>query len=163
MSLDRWAAELQTACMRKILMLTATTMSIWVVGGTTLGGNASAGRVAPTTRCTPISVIYPSGVRKTALAPPRPGLDVRRISPHVVRFVWWFRVAPAKCRPRSLLLSVLPRGTRYTAWTEAVPVSELRGVHLVRLPAFYPLGSEALGSTSTKSGLRTPVVHVVIS
>jgi hypothetical protein len=145
------------------MLLVAATAGTFAIGWIALGGNASAGRVEPGTRCTPVSVIYPGGVRKTALAPPSPGLDVRKISPHVVRFSWWFRVAPSSCRPRSLLLSVLPRGTRYTPWTETVAVGPLRGVYLVRLPSFYPVGSKALGSALTESGLRTAVVHVGIS
>lgn len=112
--------------------------------------------------CTPVQVHMRDGSLRTMLAPPIPGVSVRAVSPHRVRFDWRFRVQPRKCAPASLLLTVQPGDSRYTPFGGMVRVTSAHGTYIINLPSFYVRSNTALASASTRKGLRTPVIRLRI-
>ena len=100
--------------------------------------------------------------KRPILVPPSPGLEAHAISAHVVEFKWSFRSLPAKCRPASILLSVLNQSP-YTPTTQQVRVRATRGTHRIRVADFIPMGREAAASALGTRGQRSKVVHVPIA
>lgn len=104
----------------------------------------------------------PGASRRTQSAPPAPDVSVRAVGAETVRFDWRFRRLPARCRPASLALTVLPAESRSTPWTDFVAVRGVTGRHLLRLSTNYPRSNEALASAFTRDGRRSPVVRAAI-
>ena len=146
--------------MKTWLLLSVLVLALTVIQ---CGISATMGRVEPGKTCTVVPVRYPDGSLRRKLAPPTPGLDVTATSAHEVRFRWWFRSLPSKCRPSALLLTVVNGDRRYTPYTQDVTVVGRHGVHVIRVPDFYRISDKALGSAVTRRGLRSTVVHVRIS
>jgi hypothetical protein len=121
--------------------------------------NAAASRstasgLLPERRCERITV-YTNQGKKTALAPPAPGLTAVAVSPRRVRVLWRFSVLPRACKPDEVAVGIVRKNDDFaTPRVLTVKVTRKSGTVVIHYPNFLPRPNEAFASAYGAAPLR---------